>query len=124
MALITDPDNLNDQATDTGATEVFINTTTKRIDLRVAGNLSADGVTEKAIYSFLKEEWTNDPFTKNLPAYPFPMVPITDQQFELVDGWDWEDSVAYKLIRRGGWIVRNTAGNVIKVFANILDTMW
>lgn len=119
MALITDPDNLNDQATDTSTSEVFINTSTLRIDLRVYGNLSTDGATEKAVYSFLKEEWKNDPHSKNLAAFPFPMVPITDEFYELVDGWDWEDSAAYYLIRQGGWTVRNTAGNVTAIFANI-----
>ena len=33
MALITDPDQLNDGTTDNGSTEVFINTTAKTIKL-------------------------------------------------------------------------------------------
>ena len=113
MALIFDPDDLFDAATDDGLTEVFINTTTKRIKLNKAGNLDDDGVTLKALYSFLKEEWKNDPFDKNLPAFPFPMVPITDESFEFVDGWDFENDAARYLIRTGGWTVRNVAGAVI-----------
>lgn len=120
MALITDPDLLNDQATDLGTSEVFINTSAKTIALRVYGNLaSPDGVTIKAVYSFLKEEWTGDPFTKNLPAFPFPMVPITDAQFELVEGWNWADATTRQLLRRGGWIVRNTSGADTEIWANI-----
>ena len=83
MALITDPDLLTDSAADDGSEEVFINTTTKKIKLVVVGNLSTDGVTLKALYSFLKEEWKNDPNTKNLAAFPFPMIPITDEAFEI-----------------------------------------
>lgn len=120
MALITDPDNLNDGATDNGSTEVYINTSTKTIKLNTTGNLSTDGVTLKALYSFLKEEWKNDPQTKNLPAFPFPMVPITDESFEFVDGWDFVADASRYLIRTGGWTVRNTSGNVIAKWAGII----
>ena len=65
MALITDPDNLNQ------GTEITISTSAKTIALTVAGNLSNDGVTGQAFYSFLKEEWKND---ASLIPYPFPMV--------------------------------------------------
>ena len=88
MPKITDPDLLADSATDNGSTEVFINTATKRVKLNVTGNLSAsgvqdsNGVTLKALYSFLKEEWRNDPHSKNLAAIPFPIEPITDESFE------------------------------------------
>ena len=51
MALITDPDNLNQ------GTEVDFDTVAKTITLNTAGNLSTDGVTLKALYSFCKEEW-------------------------------------------------------------------
>jgi hypothetical protein len=120
MPLIIDPDQLTDGATDTGLTEAYIDTTTRRIKLNVVGNLSTDGVTLKALYSFLKEEWKNDPHTKNLPAFPFPMVPITDESFELVDGWDFEDDTARYLIRTGGWTVRNASGAVIAKWAGVI----
>ena len=120
MALITDPDLLLDSAADDGSQEVFINTTTKKIKLVVVGNLSTDGVTLKALYSFLKEQWKNDPNTKNLAAFPFPMIPITDEAFELVDGWDFFDDTARYLIRTGGWTVRNTSGNVTQQWAGIV----
>lgn len=120
MALITDPDLLNDGALDNGSTEVYINTATKTVKLNVTGNLSTDGVTLKALYSFLKEEWKNDPQTKNLPAFPFPMVPITDESFELVDGWDFVADASRYLIRTGGWTVRNSSGNVIAKWAGVV----
>ena len=75
MALITDPDDLNQN------TEITIDTSAKTITLAVAGNLSNDGVYGQALYSFLKEEWKND---SSLIPYPFPMVSITPEQFEFV----------------------------------------
>lgn len=120
MALITDPDNLNDAATDNGLTEVYINTGTKTIKLNTVGNLSTDGVTLKALYSFLKEEWRNDPHTKNLAAFPFPMTPITDESFEFGDGWDLLNDTARYLIRTAGWTVKNTSGNVTQKWAGVV----
>lgn len=119
MALITDPDQLNDGSVDNGSTEVYINTSSKTIKLNETGNLSADGVTIKAVYSFLKEEWKNDPNTKNLAAFPFPFNPITDEFFELVDGWNWSGTTTRNLLRRGGFLVRNTSGNVTEHWAGI-----
>lgn len=120
MALITDPDLLLDSAADDGSEEVYINTTTKTIKLVTVGNLSTDGVTLKALYSFLKEEWRNDPNTKNLAAFPFPMVPITDESFEFVDGWDFFNDTGRYLIRNAGWTVKNTSGNVTQMWAGII----
>ena len=121
MALITDPDLLADSAADDNSQEVFINTSTLRIKLNtgVGDLVAADGVTEKAVYSFLKEEWKNDPLSKNLAAFDFPMVPITDEFYELVDGWDWEDAETRESIRRGGWLVRNSSGNVTQHWAGV-----
>jgi len=126
MPKIIDPDLLADSATDNGSTEVYINTSTKRIKLNVTGDLSntgvqdTNGVTLKCLYSFLKEEWRLDPHSKNLAAYDFPMVPITDEAFELVAGWDFENATAEGLIRDAGWTVKNTAGLTIKMFAGII----
>lgn len=126
MAKITDPDQLNDGSADDGTTEVYINTSTKKIKLNVTGNLSNsgvqndNGVTLKALYSFLKEEWRNDPNTKNLAAFPFPMVPITDESFEFVDGWDLNNDTARYLIRDAGWTVKNTSNQATQMWAGII----
>jgi hypothetical protein len=120
MALITDPDLLEDSATDNGSQEVYINVAAKTIKLVQVGNLSTDGVTLKCLYSFLKEEWRNDPNSKNLAAYPFPMVPITDEAFELVDGWDFNADATRYLIRTAGWTVKNTSSNVTQRWAGIV----
>lgn len=110
MALITDPDDLNQ------ATEVVLDTTAKTIQLLVAGNLSNDGATIKAVYSFAKEEWKNDAL---LIPFEFPFVPITDEFFELVEGWNWADATTRNLLRRGGFLVRNTSGNVTEHWTGI-----
>jgi hypothetical protein len=126
MAKITDPDLLADSAADDGSQEVYINTSTKTIKLVVVGNLSTtgvqndNGVTLKALYSFLKEQWRTDPNTKNLAAFPFPMVPITDESFEFVDGWDFFNDTARYLIRDAGWTVKNTSGLTTQMWAGII----
>lgn len=111
MALITDPDNLNQ------STEVTFDTSAKTIALAEAGNLSSDGVTLKALYSFCKEEWKND---ANLIKFPFPFIPITDEQFELIDGWDFANDASRFLVRTAGWSVKNTSGNITQMWAGII----
>lgn len=94
MALITDPDDLNQ------GTEVTISTGAKTITLNTTGNLSDDGVTLQCLYSFLKEEWKND---SALIPYPFPLVSITPEQFEWVEDWVPTNDTTRNLIRSSGW---------------------
>ena len=122
MALIIDPDNLTDSVSDDASTNVFINTSAKTIQLNSGvDGLSADGVTLKCLYSFLKEEWKDDPNSKNLAAFPFPMVPITDEQYELVEGWDFVADSSRYLIRTGGWAVKNNNGVSLEEWAGIVS---
>jgi hypothetical protein len=100
MAKIVDPDDLNQ------GTEVVIDTTARTIALLKTGNLSDDGVALQTFYSFLKEEWRTD---NNLIKFPFPMIPITDEQMDFVDNWDLLDSTSRLLIRDGGWSVQGAA---------------
>ena len=116
MALITDPDLLNQ------STEVTISTGGKTVALAVAGNLSTDGVTLKAIYSFLKEEWRND---SALIKFDFPMTPITDEQMQIGvssrnNGWNWADTTTRQLIRTGGWQEVNSSGVVTAEYAGVV----
>lgn len=112
MPIITDPDNLNQ------GTEVVFDTSEKTIGLSIAGNLSTDGVTLKALYSFAKEEWKND---ADLIKFPFAFTPITDEQFELVNGWNFADNTTKNLIRTGGWAVKNNAGVSSEEYAGIVS---
>lgn len=102
MAKIIDPDDL------TQATEVVFDTTNKTIQLLVAGNLSTDGVTLQCLYSFIKEEWKND---NTLIKFPFPMIAITPEQFELINGWTFEDQTTIDLIRDAGFAIKNSNGS-------------
>lgn len=111
MAIITDPDNL------TQGTEVTFDTAAKTIALSQAGNLSTDGVTLKALYSFTKEEWKD---TASLIQHPFPFTPITDEQYELKDGWDFADNASRYLVRTGGWAVVDTNGTTTEMWAGII----
>lgn len=112
MALIIDPDNLNQ------GTEVVINTTAKTITLAVAGNLSNDGVTGQALYSFLKEEWKSD--TALIP-YDFPMEAITPEQFEFRKGWKPADDTTRNLIRNAGWRELSAANAILREYAGIIS---
>ncbi len=102
MAKIIDPDELNQ------GTEVVIDTVGSTVQLVVAGNLSTDGVTLQALYSFLKEEWKSD---ANLIKYPFPMEAITSEQFEFKNGWTYADATTLNLFRDGGFAVKDGASN-------------
>jgi len=112
MAIITDPDSLNQ------ATEVTINAVTKKITLNIAGNLSSDGVTGQCLYSFLKEEWKND---SNLVKYPFPMQSITNEQFEFIEGWEPFNDATRKLIRTAGWAEVASGGAVKRQYSGIIS---
>ena len=142
MTKIVDPDKLSQSnAASTGTTtgNVFFDTTNLTIELlpNVVGgwqdagnellddNYNAGGVSLQALYSFLKEEWKSD---TTLIKYPFPMIAITAEQFEFVDGWTLTDGTespalfnSTKLIRDAGWAERDSAGAVQKEFAGIIS---
>jgi len=120
MAKIIDPDQLNQ------GTEVEFLSGSLQIKLNTAGNLSTDGVSMQALYSFIKEEWKND---DNLIKFPFPMVSITTEQFEFINGWDLSGSAtisalqdtggSWTYIKDGGWAVVNSNGDNTQEWMNI-----
>lgn len=105
--------------------EIVIDYTNKKIALVRVGNLLTDGVTIKCVYSKLKELWRTD---TDLVKFPFPMGPITDEQFELINGWDWDKTntsgeasqTTLELLRTGGWSVVDTNNNVTEQYAGII----
>jgi hypothetical protein len=116
MTTIVDPDFLTDSAvnkTAAGGPTVFINTANRTIRLNNGQNgtdanasgtlLDEDGVTLQCLYSFLKQQWKDDPRSKSLIAYPFPLTAITPEQFEFNFGWKLADDSSRDLIRTGGW---------------------
>lgn len=68
--------------------ELLVDQVRKTVKLIRVGNMTSDGVTLKCIYSKLKELWISD---ATLIKFPFPMTPITDEQFEFKDGWTVEN---------------------------------
>ncbi len=102
MPKLIDPDDLNQSV------EVTFDTTNRTIQLNIAGNLSTDGVTLQCLYSFIKEEWKDD---VSLIRFPFPMIAITPEQFEFVNGWSLEDQSSVDLIRDGGFAIKNLDGS-------------
>ena len=138
-AFISDPDELSATVklvseTRAPGSEVFIDTVTRQISLVIdaANVLTEDGVTLKALYSFLKDRWLADP---DLIKFPFPMTPITDEQFEFYNGWNLNKSTTSglasqtspQLIRTGGWAVKsyntttNLNGGDIERWASIIS---
>lgn len=110
MALITDPDVLSGNA-------LQVDTGTKTILLSACESLSTDGVTIKCVYSKLKELWKTQ--SAYIP-YPFPMGPITDEQFEMVNEWDWSNDTTRYLLRTGGWAKKNATGISEQEYAGIV----
>lgn len=125
---VVDPDQLAytvDVAFASSTEEIVINTTAKTIALKVQGNLTTDGATIKAVYSKLKDAWR---INTTLIKFPFPMGPITDEQFEMINGWNWDKAATSgaatqttpELLRTGGWSVVNTAGAVIEQWFGVI----
>jgi len=109
MTLITDPDKI---ANSSAPSELTVDTTNKTIGLALAGNLTNDGVTFQCVYSYLKEEWKdNADFIK----FPFPMNAITEEKFEVINGWDFlpvtgagnDGGLTRRLLRNGGWALKS-----------------
>lgn len=101
MAIITDLDLLADSSVDDGSTEVYIDPVAKTIKLNpgVGDLVASDGVTGKAMWSFLKVQWHADPLSKNLASFPFPLENITDEFYELIEGWNWADAATRQSLR-------------------------
>jgi hypothetical protein len=114
MAKITDPDDLNQ------GTEVVIDasTTPPTISLVATGNLSDDGVTHQCLYSFLKEEWKNDP---NLIKYDFPLISITTDKFEWVENWEPLNDTTRYLIRDAGWREIDSSSVIKREYMGIIS---
>lgn len=110
MPKILDPDLLNQD------TEVEFLSGSKLIRLNQTGNLDQDGVSLQALYSFTKEEWKND---ENLIKFPFPILSITSEQFEFINGWDLSGSASKYLVKDAGWALKNTAGESLEEWMNI-----
>ena len=97
MAITIDPDFLDQSR------EVYINTALRTFGIVIDTDVSptqsplsridSDGVSGQCVYSFFKEEWKND---AALIPYPFPMIAITPEQFEMLLAGNTCDSRAFR----------------------------
>lgn len=121
MALIIDPDVIVSgaqyelAATPTTTKILTIDFAGKKIYLTKTGALTDDGITLKCIYSSLKEIWK---VNTTAIKFPFPMVPITDEQMEVVD-YSFGDAGTRQLIRTGGW-AEKTGATTNREYAGIV----
>lgn len=126
--VVTDPDALSYDVNVpfvSSTSDVIIDTSQKVISLKVGTNITESGATLKAVYSKLKDAWKEHPL---LIKYPFPMYPITDEQYELSNGWNFdslnasgaEQQTTPQLLRSCGWVVLNSSGNVTESWAGVI----
>jgi hypothetical protein len=122
MPLIIDPDDIGFELTYTGTVPMHVDLANKRIRLTRVGALSVDGITLKAVYSKLKDIWREN---ATAVKYRFPMTPITDEQFEFLDNWDFDKTgsgsdYTPNLIRTGGWSRKNLSGAVVEQWVGVV----
>lgn len=95
---IIDPDDINTSWTaGTGnlnghyyTDEIHINCVDKTFHFKGDGNMdtSGDGITGQSLYSFFKDRWQD---TAAITKFDFPMLSITNEQFEFIDAWIPDD---------------------------------
>lgn len=120
MAKIIDPDGLTRSTSllQLGVDgNIWIDTPTLSISLDTFETLTTDGVTLQAFYSYLKEEWKTD---AALIKFPFPMVAITPEQFEFVDGWMPANVVTQNYFKDGGYAIKNVNGTSAEEYSGII----
>lgn len=124
MATIVDPDDLTLSAQPRGSTptgSVFIDATTSPPTIQLISSdesggfgsspfTSKEGVTLQALYSFLKQQWKEDPGSNDWINYLFPMEAITAEQFEFINNWEPADDATRRMIRTGGWTEKDGGG--------------
>jgi hypothetical protein len=55
----------------------------------------------------------------DLIKFPFPLISITEESFELVNNWQWADTTTKNTIRDAGWAWKDANGNSLEEWANI-----
>lgn len=68
------------------------------------------GVTGQALYSLFKDRWK---VTTDLPKFPFPMLSITNEQFEFINGWKPADAIDLGLSGTSDITFNNTGKTIV-----------
>jgi hypothetical protein len=99
--------------------EITVDVVASTFTLNQAGNLAVagTGVTGQALYSFFKERWKEVP---SITKYRFPMLSITNEQFEFQNGWVPADDATRKKIRTAGWAEVGTGGTTNRRYSGII----
>jgi hypothetical protein len=111
---------------------VFFDTAGLGIYLLEQGNLSVDGVTGQAVYSFAMQEWKDDSFL--IANAPFPMLTIDSDAGKFIigqdisgnnNGFNWVDDVGNsirtrKLLRNAGWDEVDANGNTTARYVGVV----
>jgi len=99
--------------------EITVDVVNSTFTLNQAGNLSVagTGVTGQALYSFFKERWKEVP---SITKYAFPMLSITNEQFEFQNGWAPIADDTRKKIRTAGWAEVSAAGITNRRYSGII----
>ena len=121
MTKIIDPDNLR-----VGTEIVFdFAASPPTVQLLVAGNLSADGVSGQAVYSKIVDLWATSAYNK----YPIPIYAIDARSGQFQWGTDGQtfsgfkpkDDTTRKLIRDAGWTEYDSSGNVARIYCAVVS---
>jgi len=111
---------------------VFFDTAGLGVYILEQGNVDAAGVTGKAIYSFMMQEWKDDDYL--IANAPFPMLTIDSDAGKYImgqdasgnnSGWAWVDNGTHsirtrKLLRNAGWDEVDANGNTIARYVGVV----
>lgn len=111
---------------------VFFDTAALHCYILEQGNVDADGVDGRAMYSFMVQEWKDDSFI--IANAPFPMLAIDSDAGKYIigqdpagnnTGWNWQDNGAFsirtrKLLRNAGWDEVDASGNTTGRYVGVV----
>jgi hypothetical protein len=82
--------------------------------ISILSNTTSIGLRE--IYSATKHAWKE---VEELPHFEFPIVAITTEQFEIINGWDF-DKETKPIIKDGGWTLIDVNGEKQEIWMNLV----
>ena len=111
---------------------IFFDTAGLGVYILEQGNVSTDGVTGQAIYSFMMQEWKDDDYL--IANAPFPMLTIDSDAGKYIigqdasgnnSGWNWVDNGTHsiqtrKLLRNAGWDEVNSDGDITARYVGVV----